>query len=401
MPSASANESYVYLVLLFALFVVPRILQRWRIPTAITSFALGTLSALQFGYFVEDETIKLLATLGIVSLFLFAGLDVDFRELRENLVVLLQHVVIQIFSLLGAAWALVATLDLPVRPALLIALALLTPSTGFILDSLAGLHLPERARFWIKSKAIATELVALVVLFVALQSSSPREMGISALVMVGLVGFLPLAFRFFASVIQPHAPKSEFAFLMLVAVACGVVTHELGVYYLVGAFVVGMAAQRLRTRMPALSSERMLASVEAFSSLFVPFYFFYAGLGLRSDDFGLPALWLGTIFTCGGIAVRLLSVWVHRRIVLGESLRESMTVATPMLPTLVFTLVIAGILRDRFQMPPEIVGGLILYTLLTSLIPGLVFRQPIPELEEQMQLAAEIEKSEPVPVEPR
>ena len=50
-----------------------------------------------------------------------------------------------------------------------------------------------------------------------------------------------------------------------------------------------------------------------------------------------------------------------------------------MLPTLVFGLVIAAILRDRFGVAPSLFGGLILYTLVCTIIPALVLRQPMPE----------------------
>jgi thiol:disulfide interchange protein len=63
-----------YVLLLFALFVLPRVLQRYGVPPAITSVALGAITGIVFGLFVSDATVRLLATLGIVALFLFAGL---------------------------------------------------------------------------------------------------------------------------------------------------------------------------------------------------------------------------------------------------------------------------------------------------------------------------------------
>ncbi len=377
-------QHYTYLLLLFALFVVPRILQRYRIPTAITSFALGAISALNFEFLALDPTVKLFATLGIVSLFLFAGLDVEFRELRQHAGVLAQHLAIQVLTLALVTAVLSALVDMAIRPAILLALALLTPSTGFILDSLDSFGLPERARFWIKSNAIATELVALGVLFVSLQSSSARGLVNSSLILLAMIALLPLVFRGFAALVLPHAPKSEFAFLMMVAVACAVVTYELGVYYLVGAFVVGMAAQRLRAQLPALASDKMISSVESFSSLFVPFYFFYAGLSLRPEDFTLGALGIGLLFVAVGLLVRIVPIWLHRRVVFGESFRRSLLIGMPMLPTLVFTLVIAEIMRERSFIGPTLFGGLIVYTVLNSLIPAIVFGKRLPDIEDEL-----------------
>lgn len=46
-----------YVLLLFALFVVPRLLQRFRIAPALTSLALGAASAMSLGLFVGDPTV--------------------------------------------------------------------------------------------------------------------------------------------------------------------------------------------------------------------------------------------------------------------------------------------------------------------------------------------------------
>lgn len=376
---------YVYVLLLFALFVVPRVLQRFRVPGAITCFALGIAAAASGAVVTQDSTLQLLSTFGIVSLFLFAGLDVEMHELALNRRVLLQHVAIQAAGL-GLVTALgMATFDLPGRPAVLLGLALVTPSAGFILDSLARYELSPQARFWIKTKAIASELVALAILFLTLQSESASGLVQSSLILAGIVALLPLLFLGFARFIVPHAPRSEFAFVMMLAVASGVATYQLGVYYLVGAFVVGIVAQRLREKLPTMDSERMLLTVEAFASLFVPFYFFHAGAKVRTADLGIDSILLGAVLFVVGVVVRVVPGWWHRRAVLGESLRETLDVHLPMLPTLVFTLVIAGILHERFEVRGPLFGALIVYTLLTSLVPGFLLRRPLPEVDEELR----------------
>lgn len=371
----------MYVILLFLLFVVPRILQRFRLPAAVTSVGLGVVAGLGLGLFQRDNTIQLMSTLGIVSLFLFAGLEVNLRELRHEAQVLGQHLALRVALLIGVTLLAHAALALDVRPAALVALALLTPSTGFILDSLGSLGVTERERFWIKSKAIATEILALAVLFVTLQSATALRLAVSTLVLASLVLVLPLVFRAFARLVVPYAPKSEFAFLLMIAVLCAFVTRELGVYYLVGAFVVGLTAQRFRERLPAMTSEQMVHAVEMFASFFVPFYFFSAGLHLRRDDFGLGALGLGAVFLVTMVPLRLGLVAVHRRLALGEPFRDGIRIGASMLPTLVFTLVIAEILRDRFGLSPAVFGGLIVYTLANTLVPGFALRLPPPEFE--------------------
>ena len=365
-----------YVGLLFLLFIVPRVLQRYGLPTAVTSVGLGTLAGLGLGLFHEDHTVELLATLGIVSLFLFAGLEVNLGELRRELPVLSQHIAVQLGLFVGVAFLVRPLFGLEFRAAALVSLALVTPSTGFILDSLASLGVTDRERFWIKSKAIATEIVALLVLFVTLQSSSLEQLALSVGVLAALIAVLPLVFRAFARVVVPYAPKSEFAFLLMIAVLCAFATRKLGVYYLVGAFVVGLTAQRFRERLPAITSEQMLHAVEMFASFFVPFYFFRAGLHLQREDFGWNALGTGLLLLLSLALVRVAAVAIHRRIALREPVRSGMRIGVSMLPTLVFTLVLADILRERFGISATLFGALIVYTLANTLIPSFVLRLP-------------------------
>jgi len=378
-PDLPAEPTYV--LLLFALFVVPKALERFRIPTAVTAFALGAASGLGLRWFEHDPTVELLSAFGIVSLFLFAGLDVELQELRRHSRVLLHHLALRLAGLVATAYGVALLFALEPRPAVLVALALLTPSTGFILDSLDGLGLGERERFWVRSKAIATELLALGVLFVTLQSTTVLKLAASAAGLAVMVALLPRVFRLFATAVAPFAPKSEFAFLVMVAIACALVTRELGVYYLVGAFVVGMAAQRFREHLPTVGSERMLHAVEAFASFFAPFYFFHAGLELRREDFGGAALLSALLFLAVLLPGRILLVWLPRFGTLRETFREALRVSLPMLPTLVFTLVIVHILRERFAAPPYVLGGLVLYALVTTVLPSILVRVPPPDFD--------------------
>jgi Kef-type K+ transport system membrane component KefB len=329
--------------------------------------------------------VHLLSTFGIVALFLFAGLEVDLKELRQDARLLSQHLVIRVVLIIGVALllsrvlaAISPSLALGNRPATLFALAVLIPSTGFILDSLGSFGLDEDEQYWVKSKAIATELLALGFLFVVLQSTSFERLAWSSLALIAIIALLPPTFRLFAVRVVPWAPKSEFAFLLMMAVVVAYATRQLGVYYLVGAFIVGVAARRFRESLPALASERMLHAVEVFASFFAPFYFFVAGTEMRVEYFTPVSVLIGIGIAITVLPLRLVTVLLHRRKALGETTWASMRVAVPMLPTLVFTLVIAGILRDRFALHPSLFGGLIVYTLLNTALPSLLLRAPTP-----------------------
>lgn len=374
MPENLANE-YKYVLLIVGLFIVAKYLQRFRLPGAVTCLGIGLGFGLGLGWFAHDPVIEIFAVLGISVLFLFAGMEIDVPEMRREARVLGGHVIMQSCAVVGVAALAGRILDLPVRPALIVALALMTPSTGFILDSLSRLPVDGRDRAWIKSRAIGTEIVALVILLFALQSESVSGLGISLGAIVLMIAVLPLVFRSFARLVLPHAPGTEFAFLVVLALVAALATKKLGVYYLVGAFVVGVTEQRLRTKLPMLANEGTMQAVHLFASFFIPFYFLKAGLGLGAENFSREALLTGGAFVAAMVPLRLALVAGYRTVVARRPFREGLRLGTTLLPTLVFTIVLAGILEERFAAKPALVGGLILYTLVNTLLPSFVLGQ--------------------------
>lgn len=385
----------MYVGLLFALFVVPKALQRYRIPDAVTCLVLG-FGAAALGLERGNQTVELLSTFGITALFLFAGLEIDARELRRDAKTLVQHVAVWVVLVFVVGALAARFLQLPWRAAGLTALALVTPSTGFILSSLRTFGLTPAEQFAVKTEAVGSELVALAGLFFILQTTSWERFAAASVAMLLIVAFIPFAFRVFATRIAPFAPRSEFAFLLMVAVVCAYATRILGVYYLVGAFLVGVAAQRFRTQLPAMSSEKMVDALEAFGSVFIPFYFFAAGTHVEPEQLG----WLAAAVAAGLLVaitpLRIFSVAAHRRVVLGESLAQSKHIGIALVPTLVFTLVLSSILRLDFSAPPWLVGALIIYTVVNTLLPAFALRGQAPEFTEPVaEPAADLEAPMP------
>ncbi|UKE74345.1 cation:proton antiporter [Xanthomonas graminis] len=370
------SDELIYLLLIFALLVIPRALQRFKLPAPLTCLLFGIVAMLAMGERAHDTVIVLLATLGISSLFLFAGLEVDPKALRRGMWPLLLHLLVRGGTLLGVGWLAWRYAALPWQAAGLLALALLTPSTGFIIDSLGRLGLSEEERFWVTSKAIAGELLALAALFVILQAGDPWRMGLSSLALLAMLVGLPLLFVALGRWVAPQAPGSEFSLLVMVGLIAAYITYSLGVYYLVGAFIAGLVARLLRQRMPLLASDENLQAVRLFASFFVPFYFFNAGTKVPSGALSLRALGLGLALTACVLPLRIGIVWLQRRLLFGEDARSSLRVSLALAPTLIFTLVLAGILRERFAIADTLFGALLLYAALSTLLPSLLFRMP-------------------------
>jgi Kef-type K+ transport system membrane component KefB len=362
------------LLLLCVLLVLPRALQRFRVPAPLTSLLLGVagaqLLAAQFGG--EHGPVQVLAVLGIASLFLHAGLEVDFVQLQRQAVPLAGFTLLRLAALGVAAWCAHRFLSLAWPAAVLLALALLTSSTGFILDSLDRFRLDEAERSTIANEAIVGELLALALMFVALQAEAEGGLLRSTVVLLLLVALLPLLYVALVRWVVPHAPGSEFSLLVMLAIAAAFVTHRLEVEHMLGAFIAGVVAIQLQVRGYAPLPASTMHAVKLFSSFFLPFFFFYNGMQVPVQALGLDAAGVG-LALCLLIPIRYGATWARRRLARdggGASLR----IGVSLLPTLIFTLVLAQILHKHFHIPDALYGGLLIYAFVNTLLPSLLLR---------------------------
>jgi Kef-type K+ transport system membrane component KefB len=368
-----------YLILFSILLILPKLLLRFHIPVGISSICLGIITALGLGWFENDQLLLMLSRLGITSLFLFAGLEIEVEELRRDGAALGAHVLQTIVITCAIAVGFFYIFDLAPRASLLLALAIMTPSTGFILNSLKNYGFSEEQQYWIRSKAIAKEIGAIFLLFIALQSDSLTQLGTSSGILLALICFLPIMFKLFFKFIAPYAPDSEVGFLILTALICGVLTKKIGTYYLVGAFIVGVIASEFKHFGKSEKAEPILKHLGIFFSFFIPFYFFKAGLSFTKDLFTIEGLIIGMIFLLVFIPLRIFLVYSTLRFFIKDFWKDRAEISTSLLPTLIFGLVIAGILKERFDLDPKIMSGLIVYTLFSSIIPAVVFKKTPPE----------------------
>lgn len=371
------TREVAFLLLIFALMVVPRLVQRLRIPAPLTSFGLGMAATILLGSFGQEGTLALLATLGISSLFLFAGLEVELADFKRGRWALSRHLVFRAVVLAATAYLLTRYFGFVWQVSVLLGLAVLTPSAGFILDTLPALDINDDERYWVRMKAISGELFALVVLFVVLQSGSLENLAWSSAALITMIIGLPLFFIGLGRLVIPHARGSEFSLLVMVGVIAAFMTYKLGVYYLVGAFLAGFIAKLLRPRMPTLASAENLHAIRMFASFFVPFYFFYKGMGVPSGALTWEALQFGAVLTLVALPVRVGLIWIQRRMIKGETAVASLRVAAALTPTLIFTLVLASILRERFQISDAIYGGLLIYAGVSTILPSLVMTKSV------------------------
>ncbi len=366
------SRTLVYLGMILGLLVVPRALQRFRLPAPLTCFIFGIVGAVLFKTTVDDHVLAVVATLGIASLFLLAGLEVDLVEIRHQLRRLIGHLATRGVFLVASAWLAIHYLHMSWQAASLLGLGLLTPSTGFILDILPHSGLTESEQTEVSINAIAGEIIALLVLLILSNADSVQALAVSIGALLLLVVLTPLFFLALGKYVVPYAPGSEFSLLLMVGIICAVISSAVGVHVLIGAFVAGLVAGLLKTRMTTLASPENLHAVRLFASFFVPFYFFHEGLEVPIDALVLKALFYGLALSIVVLPLRIAKSWVECRYFSRRTNKGSIRVAVALTPTLIFTLVIAAILHESFHIDDALYGGLLVYATISTILPSFI-----------------------------
>lgn len=367
------GQELSYVVLIVMLFILPRLLSRFGVPLSLGAFVLGFLSSNFLDIFTDRDVIGIFATLGISSLFLYAGLEVNFDDLKKNAKLLVLHLIVRSLTIAFFVYILMITLGLGKQIAALISLALLTPSTGFILDTLPTTNLSLEQKRWVKTKAIAVEILALLLLLL-FQARSPVKMAVSVGTLLLLLFLLPVLFHWVSKKVAVKTPGADFSFLLLLAVATGTLTKKLGAYYLVGAFLVGFTVNFYEKNISKNPKEEFEKTAKFFAAFFMPFYFFYAGLKLESDIFTLESLAIGLLLVLVLLPIRLGIPVLQQKIISNEPIKNSLAISTSLLPTLVFGLVIIDILKNTGVVEPRLLGGLVIYTILMTILPSILLR---------------------------
>jgi Kef-type K+ transport system membrane component KefB len=385
-------DPYLQLLGLIALlFFLPKGLLRLGIPSPVTEMTLGVVfGPLVLGFIEPSDLLEALSGLGISALFLFAGLEVSIGEILERKKTMLQHVVIQIGLFAVAAWvAFGFSFESDLPRAVLIAAAVMSPSAAFIIPALESLGLSEDRASWVKQKAISTELLAILVVLLFSNSASTQAMLIGFGGIVVLMALVPLAFVGFHKTILKWAPRTEFSFVMILALLAAYFTHHLGVHYLVGGFVVGLVARRYlrwcqKQGLAVAPVRSALTSFRFFSAFLMPFFFFLAGMRLPPGALSVQACLFAGAMLLLALPLRVGSVMVHRRIALKESWGDSWNVGLLLAPTTVFSVAMAEILMGRFTVSEWVIGGLVLYGAATSFVPLLTHKVLSTEYEDIM-----------------
>jgi Kef-type K+ transport system membrane component KefB len=380
------------MLILLAARVMAEVATRLQAPAVIGELLAGVvLGPSLLGWLSPDETIRLLAEIGIILLLFEVGLETDVRSLArtggQSILVAVSGFVLPFLLGYGAArWGL----GLDLLPSLFVGGTLTATSIGITVRVLHDLGRQGSTEGQVVLGAAVLDDVLGVVLLALLYEFSIAG-GISlvntgkVLLFVGLFFVLAApAAKIISVVIKRFDRVSEVPGLVPTAMVCLVLffawlAHAVGAPELLGGFAAGLALSR-RFYLPlgaALHEDPQFAhrveeEMKPIVHLFTPIFFVMVGLTLDLSviDWGSGYIWL----LSGALLAAAVLGKLAGALLIREPWPVRWRVGTAMIPRGEVGLIFAELGRTSGILDAQSHAGLVIVIALTTLLPPFVMK---------------------------
>lgn len=383
---------FAVLIALVAAYVIGELLKKVGIPRVVGQILAGLLLGMGFiksQLFTADSlsALSFLAHLGIVLLFYYVGLEINFRTFRKNLRISLW---ISIWNtvlpfLLGFV-VMKFILHFETITSIIVGLSLSVSAQTICVELLEELKL-LRSRFGALMVSVGTVDDLLELLVVTLLLSIFHLAGdlfsvwsllrdiifFIGVIVIAKRWFIPFTLKFFE---KENSSTARFTASMVIVLLIASLSELLGLSLLIGALFAGMIVRQTIFRQEALpdrEEQDIARSVHiiAFGFL-IPLFFVWVGLNadlvLAWKKIPLIALLLllGFLGTIGGtlLAMKLAKRNLHEGLLLGWGLTPKGDVE----------LVVAAVAYQVGAIDQTLFTALVLMSLLTTLVSPVVFK---------------------------
>ncbi len=313
------NPVLIFSVILFIILLAPVILHRLRIPDLIGLIIAGAVIGPNgLGVMSRDSSMELFGTVGLLYIMFIAGLEIDMADLRKNygktLVFGFYTFLIPMVmgTLTGVYW-----LDF-------------SWPTSLLLASMYASHTlityPIVSKYGItKNKAVSmaiggtvlTCILALLVLAVVVGMSVGEinhrfwlKLGLSSVIFIAVVVIVfPMLGRWFFKRYEDSV--GQYIFVLALVFLASFLAEAAGLEAIIGAFLSGLALNRLIPNTSALMNRIDFVG----NAIFIPFFLIGVGMLVDVQTFtsGWNALWVAVVMCGIATLSKLIAAWLTEK----------------------------------------------------------------------------------------
>ena len=313
------NPVLIFSVILFIILLAPILLHRLKIPDLIGLIIAGAVIGPNgLGIMSRDSSIELFGTVGLLYIMFIAGLEIDMADLRKNYGKTLTFGIYTFLipmimgTLTGVYW-----------------LGFSWP-TSILLASMYASHTlityPIVSKYGItKNRAVSiaiggtviTCILALLVLAVIVGMSNGEidhrfwmKLGISSVVFIGVVVIVfPMLGRWFFKRYEDSV--GQYIFVLALVFLASFLAEAAGLEAIIGAFLSGLALNRLIPNTSALMNRIDFVG----NAIFIPFFLIGVGMlvDVRTFAAGWTALWVAVVMTVIATLSKFIAAWITEK----------------------------------------------------------------------------------------
>ncbi len=335
-------------------------------PTIVAYLATGlVLGPVMFDVVTAEGLVELMAELGLGFLLFLLGIKMRLDDIREILRPVINIAVLQTVLQTALAFGVAYVLGFSMTETVVIALATVFGATPIIVKVLTDKDeittLPGKIDVGV---LIIQDIYLVIVLamFSAENIANPREIGVTLLVVLGMmvaIGFIAIASSRYVlpRLFKTIADKKDVFFLLGIAWAFVfiLVTEHFNLSVEVGAFLAGLSIAQLPY------STELEERIAPLTDFFILVFFSSIGLHLAADD--LLAYWVEAVIA--SIILLVGNFWIMFYLIDREkfSVETSFLGSINMIQVSEFSLVVGGLALAQGFIDAQVLGFLSLMAL--------------------------------------
>lgn len=313
------NPVLIFSVILFIILLAPVILHRLKIPDLIGLIIAGAVIGPNgLGIMSRDSSIELFGTVGLLYIMFIAGLEIDMADLKKNYGKTMTFGIYTFLipMILGTLTS-VYWLDF-------------SWSTSILLASMYASHTlityPIVSKYGItKNRAVSiaiggtviTCILSLLVLAVVVGMSTGEinhkfwvKLGLSTVVFISVVVIaFPMLGRWFFKRYEDSV--GQYIFVLALVFLASFLAEAAGLEAIIGAFLAGLALNRLIPNTSALMNRIDFVG----NAIFIPFFLIGVGMlvDIRTFTTGWTAFWVAAVMTIVATLSKFIAAWVTEK----------------------------------------------------------------------------------------
>lgn len=311
----------IFAVVLFIILLAPIVLRKFRIPSIIGLIIAGVaIGPYGFHVLAFDSSIELFGMVGLLYLMFLAGLDLEMNEFRRsrNKSIFFGLITFAIpFGIGVPVCYYIFHFDL-MASALISSMFATHTLVAYPIASKLGITKNEAVTIAVGGTIIADTLVLLLLAMItgakegSLDQAFWIKLGISIAVFVAIVflTFPPIGRWFFKNIKEDNT--SQYVFVLGMVFLAGLLAELAGMEAIIGAFMAGLALNRLIPHTSPLMNRIEFVG----NTLFIPFFLISVGMRVDLQVFlkGPGVLILAAVLLVIAFGGKWVAAWLTQKI---------------------------------------------------------------------------------------